>query len=287
MFKTIAFDLSEGVLTLTLNRPDRLNAFLPEMGAELAEAFDRADSDDEVRAIIVTGAGRAFCAGADLSVDADPWAFDLPIHAPGQGESRAPRDKGGLLALRIYRSLKPVIGAVNGPAVGFGATMLLPMDIRLAAQSARFGFPFVRRGIVPEAASSFFLPRVVGINRALEWTLTGRVFDAAEAKEAGLVRSIHADGDLMGAARAVAREVSENAAPVSASLTRQMMWRGLSLTEPMDAHRLDSHLMYARGRSADASEGVASFLQKRSAVFPGRVSFDTPVPYPWWSEPEY
>ena len=287
MFKTITSDLRDGTLTLTLNRPDRLNAFIPEMGVELAEAFDRADADDEVRAIILTGSGRAFCAGADLAVDADPWAFDAPPNASDGGEVRAPRDKGGLLALRIYRSLKPVIGAVNGPAVGFGATMLLPMDIRLAARSARFGFPFVRRGIVPEAASSFFLPRVVGINRALEWTLTGRVFEAAEAKEAGLVRSIHADEELLEAARTIAREVSENAAPVSASLTRQMMWRGLSLTEPMDAHRLDSRLMYSRGRSADASEGVASFLQKRDAVFPGRVSSDVPDPYPWWREPEY
>lgn len=287
MFKTIITDLSDGVLTLTLNRPDRLNAFIPETGVEVAEAFDRADADDSVRAIIITGAGRAFCAGADLSVEADPWAFDAPEGDAGEQAPKAPRDKGGLVALRIYRSLKPVIGAVNGPAVGFGATMLLPMDIRLASSSARFGFPFVRRGIVPEAASSFFLPRVVGINRALEWTMTGRIFDAAEAKEAGLIRSIHADGDLIAAARAIAREVADSGAPVSVSLARQMMWRGLSLSEPMEAHRLDSRLMYARGGAADASEGVRSFLQKRSPSFPGRVSTDAPQPYPWWREPEY
>lgn len=279
MFHTILYDLEDGVLTLTLNRPDRLNAFINEMGEELAAAFDRADADDAVRAVIVTGAGRGFCAGADLGAGADTWTFS-------GHDADIPPDTGGLLALRIYRSLKPVIGAINGPAVGVGATMTLPMDIRLAAESARIGFPFVRRGIVPEGASNFFLPRVVGVNRALEWALTGRVFDAGEALEAGLVRSVHPQAALLDAARSIAREIADNTAPVSVALTRQMLWRGLGLTDPLAAHRLDSRLMFARGRSPDAAEGVESFLQKRPPAFPGRVSADMPEPFfPWWDEP--
>ena len=285
--QTITTEIAKGVMTLTLNRPDRLNAFTQTMLDDMLAALDRADADDAVRAVIVTGAGRAFCAGVDLeAADAftaahvDPAATDPAVWA-----ATSNRDMGGILALRLYNCLKPVIAAVNGPAVGIGATMTLPMDIRLASDSARFGFVFARRGIVPEAASSWFLPRLVGMGQAMEWCCTGRVFDAEEARAGGLVRSVHAAGALLDAAHALAREIADNTAPVSIALTRQMMWRMAGAEHPMQAHRIDSRAIAGRSSSADAAEGVASFMEKRPPAFPNRVSRDMPGFFPWWREP--
>jgi enoyl-CoA hydratase/carnithine racemase len=281
-FEQITTELADGVMTITLNRPDRLNAFTGTMGEELRAAFDRVDADDEVRAVIVTGAGRGFCAGADLGSGGDTFA-----RREHEDPDSIPRDGGGRLTLRIFECTKPVIAAINGPAVGVGATMTLPMDVRLASESARIGFVFVRRGIVPEACSSWFLPRLVGISRAMEWVATGRVFDAQEALEGGLVRSVHPADELLDAAGALAREIAENAAPVSVALARQMMWRMLGAEHPMVAHRADSRGMLYRGRSADAAEGISAFLEKREAVFPDRVSDGLPDVMPGWTAPEF
>jgi enoyl-CoA hydratase/carnithine racemase len=281
-FTEISYDVAGRVLTITLDRPDRLNAFTYRMHEEIIHAFDRADADDDVRAVVVTGRGRGFCAGADLGAGGS--TFD---HSELLETTDVHRDEGGLVSLRIFRSTKPVIAAVNGPAVGVGVTMTLPMDIRLAAESARFGFVFARRGLVPEAASSWFLPRVVGINRALEWTLTGRVFPAAEALEAGLVRSLHPDKDLLPAAYALAREIADNTSAVSVTLTRQMLWRMLGEPHPMAAHRVDSAGINAMGQSPDAREGVMSFLDKRPPAFTMRPSADMPAFYPWWKDPDF
>jgi enoyl-CoA hydratase/carnithine racemase len=281
-FEQIATELADRVLTITLNRPERLNAWTATMGRELREAFDRADADDEVRAIVVTGAGRGFCAGADLASGGD--TFDYRKRG---GTEATPRDNGGEFTLRIFESTKPVIAAINGPAVGVGATMTLPMDVRLAAEDARIGFVFARRGITPEAASSWFLPRVVGISRAMEWVATGRVFSAQEALDAGLVRSVYPGGELLDAAYALAREIAENTAPVSVALARQMMWRMLGAEHPMVAHRADSRALFSRGQSADAVEGVTAFLEKRPAQFPDRVSDGLPDTMPGWRTPEF
>jgi enoyl-CoA hydratase/carnithine racemase len=277
----IATEVAERVLTITLNRPERLNAWTGQMGAELMAAFDRSDADDEVRAVIVTGAGRGFCAGADLGTGGD--TFDYRKREPEETQ----RDNGGQFTLRVFRSKKPVIAAINGPAVGVGATMTLPMDVRLAAEDARMGFVFARRGIIPEACSSWFLPRVVGISRAMEWVSTGRVFSAQEGLEGGLLRSLHPAGDLLDAAHALAREIAENTAPVSVALARQLMWRMLGAEHPMLAHRADSRGMVSRGQSADAVEGITAFLEKRPASFPDRVSDGLPEIMPWWVEPEF
>ena len=293
-FEQINYAVADGVATITLDRPDKLNAFTARMLDELLDAFDRVDADDEVRAVIVTGAGRAFCAGADLSSGAGTFDYadagaDSPVGADGElryGVERA-RDGGGRLTLRTFECLKPVIAAINGAAVGIGATMTLPMDIRVASEAARFGFVFARRGIVPEAASSYFLPRVVGIGQALEWCYSGRVFDAAEAKAGGLVRDVVPAGELLARAGTIAREIADNTAPVSVALTRQMMWRGLGYRHPMEAHRVDSRAILSRGRSGDAREGVTSFLEKRAPAYPDRVSADMPDFYPWWEEPAY
>ncbi len=283
-FEQITTDLAGRVLTITLNRPERLNAWTAQMGSELIEAFDRADADDEVRAVIVTGASRGFCAGADLASGGETFDYRTRERA-GAGE--APRDNGGQFTLRVFRSTKPVIAAINGPAVGVGATMTLPMDIRLAADDARMGFVFARRGIIPEACSSWFLPRVVGISRAMEWVSTGRVFSAQEGLEGGLLRSLHPAGELLDAAHSLAREIAENTAPVSVALARQLMWRMLGAEHPMVAHRADSRGMFARGQSADAVEGITAFLEKRPASFPDRVSDGLPKVMPGWSEPEF
>jgi enoyl-CoA hydratase/carnithine racemase len=283
-FEQITTELAERVLTITLNRPDRLNAWTAQMGSELTEAFDRADADDEVRAIIVTGAGRGFCAGADLASGGETFDYRARESA---GAGAVPRDNGGQFTLRVFRSTKPVIAAINGPAVGVGATMTLPMDVRLAADDARMGFVFARRGIIPEACSSWFLPRVVGISRAMEWVSTGKVFSAQEGLEGGLLRSLHPQGELLDAAHALAREIAENTAPVSVALARQLMWRMLGAEHPMLAHRADSRGMFARGQSADAVEGITAFLEKRPASFPDRVSGGLPDVMPGWSEPEF
>jgi enoyl-CoA hydratase/carnithine racemase len=285
-FEQITTDVAERVLTITLNRPERLNAWTAQMGSELREAFDRADADDEVRAVIVTGAGRGFCAGADLESGGDTFDYRART-GEDAGAGAPPRDNGGQLTLRIFESTKPVIAAINGPAVGVGATMTLPMDVRLASDTARMGFVFVRRGIVPEACSSWFLPRVVGISRAMEWVATGRVFDAQEALEGGLVRSVHPPGELLDAAHALAREIADNAAPVSVALARQMMWRMLGAEHPMIAHRADSRGLFMRGQAQDVREGIAAFLDKRPADFPERVSDGLPDIMPGWQAPEF
>jgi enoyl-CoA hydratase/carnithine racemase len=273
-FDTIRTDIADGVLTITLDRPDRLNAFTHVMRDELIEAFDVADSEDDVRVVIVTGAGRAFCAGADL--EGGGSTFDVATRSFHSFDDGTPRDGGGEVSLRIYECTKPVIAAINGPAVGVGITMTLPMDVRLAVEGAKIGFVFTRRGIVPEAASSYFLPRVVGISRAMEWVATGRVFSSEEALAGGLVRSIHPPGELMPAAHALAREIADNTAPVSVAVGRRLLWSMLGATHPLAAHEADSRAMTARGASADAAEGVTAFLEKRDAVFPDRVSEGLP-----------
>jgi enoyl-CoA hydratase/carnithine racemase len=281
-FQEIRYEVADRVLTITLDRPDRLNAWTPTMQAELIEAFDRADDDDDVRAIVVTGAGRAFCAGADLQGGGS--TFDWRERQDG-GE--VPRDGGGRFVLRVFESTKPVIAAINGPAVGVGMTMTLPMDVRFAAEGAKMGFVFTRRGIVPEACSSWFLPRVVGISRSLEWAMTGRVFRAEEALEAGLVRSLHPADQVLGAALELAREIADNTAPVSVALARRMMWTMLGASHPMEAHRADSRGMFARGQSDDAREGVTSFLEKRPPSFSDRVSDGLPDVMPWREQPTF
>ena len=297
-FETILTEAQDGILTITLNRPDRLNAFTPVMMKELIAAFDQADAYDDVRAVIMTGAGRAYCAGADLGAGGATFDYakrpdrlerGSPIRADGSVDYSHPgvRDGGGRLAVRIFNSKKPVIGAINGPAVGIGVTMTLPMDFRLASETARFGFVFARRGIVPEAASSWFLPRLVGISQALDWCYSARLFDAADALKGGLVRSLHAPDDLLPAARALAHELTDHSAPVSIALTRQMMWRMMGAEHPMIAHRLDSRAIWSRGQSDDAREGVQSFLEKREAVFPDRVSTDFPDFGELLSDPDY
>jgi enoyl-CoA hydratase/carnithine racemase len=282
-FEELLYEVSDGVLTITLNRPDRLNAFTATMGRELIEAFDAADADDDVRVVIVTGAGRGFCAGADLGRGGE--TFDWRSLQVGD---QTPRDTGGTVSLRIFQSLKPVIAAINGPAVGVGITMTLPMDVRIAVSGAKIGFVFTRRGIVPEACSSWFLPRIVGISQAMEWVATGRVFDAEEALRGGLVRSVHESPEaVVEAAGALAREIADNTAPVSVALGRQLLWRMLGASHPMEAHRADSRAMFSRGQSADAVEGVTSFLEKRPPAFPDRVSDGLPDVFPGWEEPEF
>jgi len=280
-FSTISLDIDDGIATLWLDRPEKMNAFTPQMKDELIAAFDHTDANDDVRAVIVTGRGRAFCAGADLSSGGDTFDYDKRA-----GEDHR-RDGGGQTTLRIFRSLKPVIGAINGAAVGIGATMQLPMDIRIASETAKFGFVFSRRGITPEAASSWFLTRTVGLSTALEWCYSGRVFPASEARERGLVRSLHAPDDLYPAAVALAHELTDESAPVSVAMTRQMLWRMHAAGHPMDAHRIDSQAIISRGKSADAHEGVSSFLEKRAAEFPNKVSTDMPDFFDWQAEPPF
>ncbi len=279
-FSEILYDVSERVCTITLNRPARLNAVTSVMIQELVAALDRADADDDVRVVIVTGAGRAYCAGADLG--SGGRTFD----GPARGRAEVPedhRDGGGLVTLRIFDMMKPVIAAINGPAVGFGITMTLAMDVRLASTAARMGFVFARRGVVPEACSTWFLPRLVGISRAAEWVCTGRVFSAEEARAAGLVSRVLAPEALLPAALDLAREIADNTSAISVALSRQMLWRMLGADHPMEAHRLDSLAMAWTGRSADAYEGVSAFLEKCPATFTQRPSRDMPPFYPWWS----
>jgi enoyl-CoA hydratase/carnithine racemase len=289
-FETLLYEVEDGIATMTLNRPDRMNAFTAQMMLDMIAAFDLSDADDDVRCVIVTGAGdRAFCAGADLGSGGS--TFDYAKRGEEAREEAKVndvyRDGGGRVTLRIYESLKPVIAAVNGAAVGIGVTMQLPMDIRLASTNARFGFVFARRGITPEAASSWFLPRLVGMQTALEWCYTGRVFQAQEALDRGLVRSLHAPEDLLPAARALAREIADNTAPVSIALTRQMLWRGAGFDHPMQAHKADSRAIQSRGQSGDAKEGVTSFLEKRAPTYPNKVSTDLPDIWPEWVDREF
>ncbi len=294
-YEQIAYDIADNILTITLNRPDKLNAFTGTMMTEMIDAFQRANKDDAVRAIIVTGAGRAFCAGADLSAGAGTFDAQNRSDKAGVGSKNGEpdwsdervRDGGGRLTLEIFECMKPVIAAVNGPAVGIGVTMQLAMDIRIASDTARFGFVFARRGIVPEAASSWFLPRLVGVAQALAWCYSGKVFDAQEALKGGLVSEVVKPEELLPRARAIAQEIAANTAPVSVALIRHMMWKGLTMDHPMEAHKVDSRGIYSRGASADVREGVTSFLEKRPAKFPQAVSKDMPSYFPWWKTRTY
>ena len=296
-FETILYEIKEKILTITLNRPEKLNAFTRLMMKELITAFEEGSNDDNVRVIIVTGAGRGFCAGADLQKGGANFnheikkaATNLDIKKPEEQteeELEEIRDGGGLTTLAIYDCNKPVIGAINGAAVGVGVTMTLPMDIRIASDEARFGFVFARRGLVPEAASSWFLPRVVGISKALEWTYSGKVFSAQEALEGGLVRSVHAPEDLLRVAREIAEEIINNTSPVSVSLTRHMLWKMLGASHPMEAHQVDSRAIYELGKGEDVKEGVNAFLEKRSSEFPNKVSKDMPKFFPWWTPKKF
>ncbi|MFI5959344.1 enoyl-CoA hydratase-related protein [Cryptosporangium sp. NPDC051539] len=284
--RTIALEVADRIATITLDRPERLNAFTPGMAGELVEAFDRTDADDDVRVVIVTGRGRAFCAGADLG--GGSGTFD-PARGPRTTETidGSPRDLGGVASLRIAASRKPVIAAINGPSVGVGATMTLPMDVRIAAESARFGFVFARRGLVPEAASSWFLPRVVGISQAMEWVATGRVFPASEALSGRLVSRVVPDAALIDTAREIAAEIAANTSAVAVAAARHMLWSMLGSPSPWDAHRLDSKVIATLGGSPEAAEGVASFLEKRPPVFPGSARDAIPGIVPEWPAPRW
>ena len=290
-FAEIEYEVADGIATIALNRPHKLNAGTARMVRDLLGAIDEVDADDDVRAVILTGRGRAFCAGADLSAGAETFDYDRHPDGEAIGGERvatvaAPRDGAGLVTLRLFDCTKPVISAVNGPAVGMGATMTLATDIRMASNRARFGFVFARRGIVPEGASSWFLPKVVGVSQAAEWLYTGRVFDADEALAGGLVRSVHPHDDLLNAARTLAAEIVDSA-PVSVALTRRMLWRMLGAEHPMAAHRVDSRAVHATGAMPDAMEGVMSFLERRPAAFTGHVSTDLPDVFPDWTDPTY
>lgn len=295
-YEQILASVKDGILTITLNRPEKLNAFTGTMMTEMIDAFQKASADDSVRVVVVTGAGRAFCAGADLSAGASTFDYnartDRPDRQAGSGgeidwSDEKIRDGGGRVTLAIFDCLKPVIAAVNGPAVGIGATMQLAMDIRLASETARFGFVFSRRGIVPEACSSWFLPKIVGISQALDWCMSGRVFDAQEALNGRLVKEVVKPDELLPRAYALAAEIRDNTSPVSVALIRQMLWRLSALDHPMEAHRIDSRGIYSRGASADVKEGVVSFLEKRAAKFPDKISADMPPYFPWWKSREY
>ncbi len=288
-FETIDYSVADNIATITLNRPEKLNAFTPVMRNEICAALDQTDADDEVKVVVFTGAGRAFCAGADLSSGGNTFDFKSRQDSARE-ELRVGdiyRDGGGIVTLRLFDSLKPVIGAINGPAVGIGVTMQLAMDIRLASNTARFGFVFARRGVTPEAASSWFLQRAVGMQTALEWLYTGRIFNADEALQRGLVRSVHEPDALLDASYELAREIADNSAPVSVALARKMMWQLSGADHPMEAHKLDSRAIQSRGQSSDAREGISSFLEKRNAQFKDRVSCDLPSDMPWREPPAF
>lgn len=289
-YETIKLTVADKIATLTLNRPDRMNAFTEQMARDMIAGFDETDANDDVRVVVVTGEGRAFCAGADLGAGGATFDYEKRLAARGVSDKFDPsraRDGGGLVGLRIYESTKPVIAAINGAAVGVGATMLLPMDVRLAVEGAKMGFVFARRGIVPETLSSYFLPRLVGVQTAMEWVLTGRVFMSEEAKERGLVRSLHKPADLLPAAYALAREIADNTAPVSVALSRRMLLDMLDAQHPMEAHRLESRMIVSRGQSGDAKEGVTAFLEKRPPNYPDKVSKNMPPQYPWRPTPPF
>ncbi len=290
-YSQIKYDVCDRILTITFNRPDKLNAMSNTLYREFMEALDRADADDEIGAIIVTGAGNAFCAGADLAGDDDtpfiPRRYITEQTTSIDWRDWENRDRGGMLTLRLFECLKPVIAAVNGASAGVGATMQLAMDIRLASEKARFGFVFARRGIIPEAASTWFLPRIVGISRALEWCYSGRMISAQEALDGGLVRTVYTADELLPAAKKIAREIIENSSSISVALTRQMMWRMLGADHPMTAHQIECGAIKTVRQSLDAREGVQSFLEKRKPEFPLRVSQDMPDFFPWWRMRSY
>lgn len=285
-FSTIKYEKDGAILTITLNRPDRMNAFTEEMAHELVEAIDMADADNNIRAIILTGEGKAFCAGADLGKGGD--TFSAPESETGSPEWAAIRDIGGVVTLRFFNCTKPMIGAINGAAVGIGATMVLPLDIRLAADNAKMGYVFCSRGIVPDGASSWFLPQIVGLPKTLEWVLTGRVFPIEDALKAGLVSAVHPKDELLAAARKIAQEIVGNVSAVSASIARQMIWRMASKSHPMEAHEHETRGLYWTGKGKDVKEGVMAFLEKRPAQYKATVPADLPPGYPFWGdEPKF
>jgi enoyl-CoA hydratase/carnithine racemase len=284
-FETVFVEVEDRIATITINRPDKLNTYNFQMMADLVSAFDLTDADDAVGAVIVTGAGKSFCGGLDLSeYGVDSFEYSKRPERRELDELERIRDCGGILSLRIFDSLKPVIAACNGAAVGIGSTMQLPMDFRLASKHAKYGFVFARRGIVVEGCSSYFLPRIVGVPTALDWCYSGRVFGAQEALERGLVQSIHEPEDLLPASRAIAREIIDNTAPVSIAITRQAIWRMLGADHPMEAHKLESRALHERGQTREVKDGIQAFLEKRDAVFPDTVSKDMPSFFPWWEE---
>ena len=282
-FEYLDYSIENQIVTITLDRPEKMNAIPPVMREEIITAFAAADAEPEARVVVVTGRGKAFSAGADVSAGAK--TFDSV--AAGWDDRADFRDGGGRIALEIFKCTKPVIGAVNGVAAGLGVTMLLPMDILLAADTARFGFVFARRGLVAEACSTWFLPKRVGIGIAAEWMFTGRLVSAQEALAAGLLRSVHPADELLPAAYALAREIADNTAPVAVAMMRQMLWRFAGSDHPMDAHRVDGKLNYDLGKSPDVAEGLEAFLEKRPPAFPGRLPADAPSAYPWWDEPVF
>ena len=287
-YETLETEIEAGVMTLTLNRPDRLNALTAQMVRDLLDVLDVIDADDDVRAVIVTGAGRGFCAGADLGSGGDTFDSDSGAEAGAGDDKRSvPRDGGGLITLRLFDCKKVLIAAINGPAVGVGITMTLPMDIRIASERSKMGFVFARRGIVPEACSSWFLPRVVGISQAMKWVASGRVFPASEALAGGLVSELLPPDELLPRAREIAREIAQNTSALSIALSRQLLWKMLGADHPMEAHKLDSRAIQYMGASADAYEGVQSFLEKRDPVFSMKVSQDLPDFYPWWRDRDF
>jgi enoyl-CoA hydratase/carnithine racemase len=288
-YETLNWRVDAGILTLTLNRPDQLNSFTVTMADELIDAFGRASEDDAVRAVVVTGAGRAFCAGMDLSVGGNvfgldesmrPTIADMHERFADPDIHRGVRDTGGKVTLAIYECKKPVIAAINGPAVGIGSTMTLAMDIRLASQKARMGFVFGKIGIVPEACSTWFLPRLVGMQQALEWMYSAEIFDADEALRGGLVKAVYAPEVLLEEAYKLARKFTEQRSPVSAALIRQMLWRNSAQAHPIEAHRVESVAVFYTSQS-DGKEGVKAFLEKRPPQFSGKASSMPPI-YPWW-----
>ena len=279
-YKNILLEQRDNIAVLSLNRPNKLNAFTFSMMEEIIHALDALDVDDSIHALIITGKGRAFCAGADLSSGKE--TFNPSFDDFAVQESNFRRDSGGILTLRMYKFLKPIVIACNGPAVGIGASMQLAADIRLASDQARFGFVFNNRGIVPDACSSWFLPKIVGISSALELTYSGRIIDASEALKLNLVSSIHDSENLLDYAIDFAKNMVKNSAPVSIALTRQMLWRSLEGSGPYDAHIVESKAIDSRGASKDAKEGVNSFLEKRAAEFKNQVSSDMPEFFPWW-----
>lgn len=288
-FSTITLTVDEHIATITLDRPQAMNAFTLDMGREVAQALDATDADPDVRAVIFTGSGKAFCAGADLSAGAETFNAVAQASESGEFDETDPRwrDSGGVMNLRIFHSRKPVIAAINGPAVGIGATMILPMDVRIAARGVKMAYPFARRGIVWDGCASWFLPRVVGIDTALDWGLTGRTFLSDEAFEKGLLAELAEPGEVLDAARARARQFVEGVAPVSVSMMRAMAWRMLGAGHPMEAHREETRAILRRGMSKDAEEGVMSFLEKRAPDFPGEVPSGYPPGWPYTREPEY
>lgn len=289
-YQTLDYQVREGILTLTLSRPEQLNAFTTEMAEELVLAFERASADDDVRAIVVTGSGRAFCAGMDLSKPGNvfglneslrPTLADIDQHGEEEQILRGVRDTGGRVTLAIFACTKPVIAAINGAAVGIGATMTLAMDVRLASEKARIGFVFGKLGIVPEACSSWFLPRLVGIQQALEWTYSGEIFSAADACTGGLVKAVYPPEQLLEEAYKLARKFTANKSPVAVALTRQMLYRNSAQPHPRDAHRIDSLAMFYTS-IGDGKEGVKAFLEKREPAFTSQTSKDLPPFYAEW-----